>query len=285
MKEVVVISGKGGTGKTTVVASLAVLAKSKVMVDCDVDAADLDLLLKPVTQKRHEFWSGQKAVIDEEKCTQCGLCQDVCRFDAITDEFRVDPVSCEGCGFCYHVCPGEAIVMEDNLSGHWFISETKYGPLVHARLGIAQENSGKLVAMVRQQAKRIAENYGLDYILSDGPPGIGCPVISSLSGVSLAVIITEPTLSGIHDLDRVIGVCQHFGVRATVGINKYDINETNSRQIESYCQNQSIEVAARIPYDNVVTEALVQEIPVVEYSDNGVSRQIKALWEYISAAI
>jgi len=255
------------------------------MVDCDVDAADLDLLLKPVTQERHEFWSGQKAVIDEDKCTQCGLCQDVCRFDAITDEFRVDPVSCEGCGFCYNVCPGEAIVMEDNLSGHWFISETKYGPLVHARLGIAQENSGKLVAMVRQQAKRIAEKQGLDYILSDGPPGIGCPVISSLSGVSLAVIITEPTLSGIHDLNRVIGVCQHFGVRATVGINKYDINENNSRQIENYCRNQSIEVVARIPYDNVVTEALVQEVPVVEYSDNGVSRQIKALWEYISASI
>jgi len=285
MKEVVVISGKGGTGKTTVVASLAVLAKSKVMVDCDVDAADLDLLLKPVTQKRHEFWSGQKAVTDEEKCTQCGLCQDVCRFAAITDEFRVDPVSCEGCGFCYHVCPIEAIVMQDNLSGNWFVSETKYGPLVHARLGIAQENSGKLVAMVRQQAKLIAEKQGLDYILSDGPPGIGCPVISSLSGVNLAVIITEPTLSGIHDLDRVIGVCQHFGVRATVGINKYDINETNSRQIENYCQSQSIEVAARIPYDNVVTEALVQEVPVVEYSDNGVSRQIKTLWERVIASI
>jgi len=285
MKEVVVISGKGGTGKTTVVASLAVLVRSKVMVDCDVDAADLDLLLKPVTQKRHEFWSGQKAVIDEEKCTQCGLCQDVCRFAAITDEFRVDPVSCEGCGFCYHVCPIEAIVMQDNLSGNWFVSETKYGPLVHARLGIAQENSGKLVAMVRQQAKLIAEKQGLDYILSDGPPGIGCPVISSLSGVNLAVIITEPTLSGIHDLDRVIGVCQHFGVRPTVGINKYDINETNSRQIENYCQSRSIEVAARIPYDNVVTEALVQEVPVVEYSDNGVSRQIKTLWERIVASI
>ena len=285
MKEVVVISGKGGTGKTTVVASLAVLVRSKVMVDCDVDAADLDLLLKPVTQKRHEFWSGQKAVIDEEKCTQCGLCQDVCRFAAITDEFRVDPVSCEGCGFCYHVCPIEAIVMQDNLSGNWFVSETKYGPLVHARLGIAQENSGKLVAMVRQQAKLIAEKQGLDYILSDGPPGIGCPVISSLSGVNLAVIITEPTLSGIHDLDRVIGVCQHFGVRPTVGINKYDINETNSRQIENYCQSRSIEVAARIPYDNVVTEALVQEVPVVEYSDNGVSRQIKTLWERVIASI
>jgi len=281
MKEVVVISGKGGTGKTTVVASLAALAKSKVMVDCDVDAADLDLLLQPITQEKQEFWSGHKAVIDREKCTQCGLCQDSCRFNAI-NEFQVDPISCEGCGFCYHICPDEAIVMEENLSGSWFVSETRYGPLVHARLGIAQENSGKLVAMVRQQAKLIAEKRGLDHILSDGPPGIGCPVISSISGVSLAVIITEPTLSGMHDLDRVISVCQHFGVPAMVGINKYDLNEANTRQIESYCYNRSIEVAAKISYDNVVTEALVQGLPVVEYADNSVSHQIKALWGSIS---
>ena len=281
MKEVVVISGKGGTGKTTVVASLAALAKSKVMVDCDVDAADLDLLLQPITQERQEFWSGHKAVINKEKCTQCGLCQDVCRFNAI-NEFQVDPISCEGCGFCCHVCPDEAIVMEENLSGKWFVSETRYGSLVHARLGIAQENSGKLVALVRQQAKLIAEKHKLDYILSDGPPGIGCPVISSISGVSLAVVITEPTLSGMHDLDRVISVCQHFGVPDMVGINKYDLNEANTRQIESYCYNQSIEVAAKIPYDNVVTEALVKGLSVIEYADNSVSREIKALWESIS---
>jgi MinD superfamily P-loop ATPase len=247
------------------------------MVDCDVDAADLHLLLKPVTQQEHEFWGGQKAVIDKDKCNLCGLCQEVCRFDAINDEFHIDPISCEGCGFCYNVCPIEVIMMQENLSGHWFISETDYGPLVHARLGVAQENSGKLVALVRQQAKMIAEKQGVDYIISDGPPGIGCPVISSISGVSLAIIVTEPTLSGMHDLERVLDVCRHFSVPALVCINKYNLNEDNSRQIESYCQSQGIELAAKIPFDNVVTEALVHGLPVVEYSDNNVSHQIKAL--------
>jgi len=280
MKEVVVISGKGGTGKTIVVASLAVLAKSKVTVDCDVDAADLSLLLQPITQERQEFWSGQKAIIASDKCTQCGLCQEVCRFNAIND-FQIDALSCEGCGFCYHICPAEAITMQENLSGSWFTSNTKYGPLVHAKLGIAQENSGKLVALIKQQAKLIAERQGLDYILSDGPPGIGCPVISSISGVNLAVIVTEPTLSGMHDLDRVIGVCHHFSVPVTVCINKYDLNEDNTRQIESYCHSRGIEVASRIPFDNVVTEALVKGLPVVEYYDNRVCQQIKALWESI----
>jgi MinD superfamily P-loop ATPase len=280
MKEIVVISGKGGTGKTTIVASLAVLVKSKVMVDCDVDAADLFLLLQPVTQERQEFWSGYKAVIDKDKCTQCGLCQDLCRFDAIND-FQVDTISCEGCGFCYRVCPEEAITMQENLSGSWFTSDTRYGPLVHARLGIAQENSGKLVSMVRQQAKSIAEKQEVNYILSDGPPGIGCPVISSISGVNLAVIVTEPTLSGIHDLDRAISVCQHFNVPVIVCINKYDLNEDNSHQIENYCYSQGIEVASKIPFDNVVTEALVQGLPVVEYSNNSVTQQIKKLWQSI----
>jgi len=260
MKEVVILSGKGGTGKTSIVGSFAAIAQSKVLTDCDVDAADLHLLLNPSVKEENEFWSGQVAVINEEECTQCGLCQDVCRFDAIKD-FKVDPISCEGCGFCSHICPVEAINMKDSLSGHWFISDTKYGHLVHARLGIAQENSGKLVALVRQQAKQIAERDVLDYIISDGPPGIGCPVISSLSGANLALLVTEPTLSGIHDLERVLGVCHHFGIPAMVCINKYDLNEDNTRQIENYCLNQGVEVAARIPFDNIVTEALVEKLP------------------------
>jgi MinD superfamily P-loop ATPase len=281
MKEVVVLSGKGGTGKTSVVGSLAALSRGKVLADCDVDAADLHLLLKPRVKKETEFWSGQVACIDEERCTQCGLCQELCRFDAIKD-LKVDPVSCEGCGFCFHICPAEAITMEENLSGYWFISDTRYGPLVHARLGIAQENSGKLVAQVRQQAKQIAEERNLDYIISDGPPGIGCPVISSLSGANLALLVTEPTLSGIHDLERVLGVCRHFGIMAIVCINKYDLNEENTRQIESYCLSQEIRVAARIPFDNAVTEAMVRGVPVVEYSDGKVSREIEKLWGGIS---
>ena len=284
MQEVVVLSGKGGTGKTSIVGSFAALAKSKVLVDCDVDAATLHLLLQPAIREKHEFWSGQVAVINGEKCTQCGLCQEHCRFKAIKD-FNVDAISCEGCGFCSHICPAEAITMTENMAGHWFISDTRYGPLVHARLGIAQENSGKLVALVRQQARQMAEKEGANYIISDGPPGIGCPVISSLSGANLALLVTEPTLSGIHDLERVLGVCHHFGVPALVCTNKYDINEENTHQIERYCLSQGVEVAARIPFDNTVTKAMVEGLPVVEYSRNSVSHQIEALWELVSKSL
>jgi MinD superfamily P-loop ATPase len=284
MKEIVVLSGKGGTGKTSIVGSLAALAKRKVLADCDVDAADLYLLLHPSVKQESEFWSGQIAYIDPDKCNQCGLCQELCRFGAIKD-FRVDTISCEGCGFCQHICPVEAITMKENLSGHWFISDTSYGPLVHARLGIAQENSGKLVALVRQQARRIAGEQGFDYIISDGPPGIGCPVISSLSGANVALLVTEPTLSGIHDLERVLGVCRHFGVPAVACINKYDLNEENSRQIEGYCLSQGVEIAGKIPFDNVVTQSIVQGVPVVEYSDGMVSREIKKLWSSIASVV
>lgn len=283
MKELVVLSGKGGTGKTSLVGSFAALAADKVLADCDVDAADLHLILKQSSRQSHEFWSGQVAIIDEGKCTQCGLCQELCRFHAIRD-YKIDCISCEGCGFCSRICPAAAITMKENMAGHWFISETKYGPLVHARLGAAQENSGKLVATVRQQAKLIAERYGLKYIISDGPPGIGCPVISSLSGAKLALLVTEPTLSGVHDLERILGVCQHFGVPAVVCINKYDINEENTRKIEDFClgskcRGQSVEVVAKLPFDNVVTEAMVHGLPVIEYSRNGFSQQIVELWE------
>jgi MinD superfamily P-loop ATPase len=281
MKEIVILSGKGGTGKTSIVGSFAALAESKVLADCDVDAADLHLLLSPSVKQETEFWSGQVAFINAEKCTQCGLCQDICHFDAIHN-FEVDPISCEGCGFCSHICPVDAINMKENMAGHWFASDTRYGPLVHARLGIAQENSGKLVALVKQQAKQIAVKDGLDYVISDGPPGIGCPVVSSLSGANLALLVTEPTLSGIHDLERVLGVCRHFGVPALVCINKHDINEDNTRRIGDYCSNLGIEIAARIPFDNVVTEAMVKGMPVVEYSDGNVAREMKSLWQYIS---
>lgn len=284
MKEVVVLSGKGGTGKTSMVASFAALAQSKVLADCDVDAADLYLLLQPQTKQEHEFWSGQTAYIDNEKCNECGLCEEVCRFEAI-ENYVVDQVSCEGCGFCSQVCPVDAITMRENMSGHWFMSETRYGPLVHARLSIAQENSGKLVALVRQNAKHIAEEENLNYIIVDGPPGIGCPVISSLSGANLALLVTEPTLSGMHDLDRIIELCRHFGIPALVCINKYDINEQNSRQIESYCADQKVEVVSRIPFDNVVTEALVNSVPVVEFSDGRASREIESLWRKVSVAL
>ncbi len=280
MKEVVVLSGKGGTGKTSVVACFAALAKHSVLADCDVDAADLHLLLQPVIREKYDFWSGQVALIDEDKCTQCGLCQDVCRFKAIKD-FRVVSVSCEGCGFCARICPAGAITMKENMAGQYFISDTNYGTLVHARLGIAQENSGKLVALVRQKARALAEKQAAEYIISDGPPGIGCPVISSLSGASLALLVTEPTLSGIHDLERVLEVCRHFDVPALVCINKYNINEDNTYRIENYCRCQGVDVIARIPFDKVVTEAMVHGLPVVKYCDGKVSRQINLLWQNV----
>jgi MinD superfamily P-loop ATPase len=280
VQEIVVLSGKGGTGKTSIAGSFAALAKSKVLVDCDVDAADLHLILQPTAQRKHEFRSGQVAVINPEKCIQCDVCRSLCRFEAIRD-YQVDPISCEGCGFCSHVCPVEAITMKDCLAGHWYISSTRYGCLVHARLGTARENSGKLVATVRQEARRIAEQDNLDLIINDGPPGIGCPVISSLSGTNLAVLVTEPTLSGIHDLERVLEVCHHFDVRALACINKFDINEENTRKIETYCRNEKIEVAARIPFDNVVTEAMIKGLPVVEFSHRQVSQEIDKLWDVV----
>jgi MinD superfamily P-loop ATPase len=281
MQELVVLSGKGGTGKTSIVGSLAALAGNKVMADCDVDAADLHLLLNPSAKQKEEFWSGQFAVIDSEKCTKCGLCGELCRFNAINN-FEVDPIACEGCGFCSQICPSDAITMKANMAGYLFISDTKYGPLVHARLGIAQENSGKLVSKVRQQAKKLATESGAEYIICDGPPGIGCPVVSSLSGATMALLVIEPTLSGIHDMERVLGVCRHFNVPAAVCINKFDINEDNTHDIENYCRDNNVEIAAKIPFDNVVTAAMVKGIPVVEFSEGAVTQEIIKLWEKLS---
>jgi MinD superfamily P-loop ATPase len=282
MKEIVVLSGKGGTGKTVVVGSLAALADNKVLCDCDVDAANLHLVLQPTVRETHEFWGQKVAVIDREGCTGCGLCLDACRFDAI-EEFQVDPLSCEGCGFCLHVCPEQAVTMVDTLAGYWYVSDTRFGPLVHARLGAGQENSGKLVAAVRQKARDIAKDEGSAYILSDGPPGIGCPVISSLSGASLALIISEPSLSAIHDLERVLAVCRHFGVKALVCINKYDLDEANSRHIEDYCRQAGIDVGAKIPFDTVVNDAIAQGVPVVEFGDGVVSERMEELWKVVAA--
>jgi len=280
MKQIVVISGKGGTGKSVITASFASLAKNKVMADCDVDAADLYLLLHPTVKETHEFSGGKTAFIDERACTQCGKCQEVCRFEAI-DNCVVDPISCEGCGVCFHICPEKAIKMVDDLSGKWFISETKYGPFVHAKLGIAEENSGKLVTLVRQNAKLIAEKEKRDFVIIDGPPGIGCPVIASLSGVDIALIVTEPTLSGIHDLERIVGVAHHFGIKGVVCINKYDLNLIITQKIEEYCRNNNIELVGKIPFDISVIEALVRGLPIVEYSSNQVTHEIKNLWEKI----
>jgi MinD superfamily P-loop ATPase len=284
MKQLVVISGKGGTGKTTITASLAALAKDKVMVDCDVDAADLYILLEPKILERHKFIGSKTAVIDKARCTQCGRCIEICRFDAISKDFIVDPISCEGCEVCSHICPEKAIKMEEKLSGEWFISETPYGPFVHAKLGIAEENSGKLVAILRQNAMSIAKKENLDLIIIDGSPGIGCPVIASITGTNLALVVTEPTLSGIHDMARVIGLVKHFKIKAYVVINKFDLNIEMTKVIEEYCEANEIELAGKIAYDPIVTEALTNRKIIVEYSDGKVTQQIKDIWRVVSEA-
>lgn len=283
MKQLVVISGKGGTGKTIISASFATLAQNKVIVDCDVDAADLYLLLHPEIQESHQFIGGKKAKLDLEKCTRCGECTKVCRFSAIEEnpigEFIIDPISCEGCGICSYICPVEAIAMEENISGEWFVSQTKYGPFVHARLAIAEENSGKLVTEVRKKAKEIAEKNSLDFVIIDGPPGIGCPVIASFSGTDLALVVTEPTLSGIHDMERVIQVAHHFKTQTACCINKFDINLKNSEQIENWCNKNSIPLVGKVPFDEEVTKSMVQGTPLTEFSNNSAAKEIKKIWQ------
>ncbi len=283
-----IISGKGGTGKTVIAASVAALAKKKVMGDCDVDASNLYLLLNHKIKEKYNFYAGLIPIIDLEKCTNCGCCRQVCRFDAIkkiNGQTVIDLISCEGCGLCALVCPMQAIQMKENLCGEWYISETNYGPLVHARLGIAEENSGKLVTLVRQNAQKIAKKNNLELIIVDGPPGIGCPLIATLSGANLAAVVTEPTLSGIHDLERVIKVAQHFGVKTAVIINKFDINLENTAKITKWCKDTQVEIIGKIHFDNVITEALVKGLPVVEYCDNKVAVEIKDIWQKLEHLI
>lgn len=279
MKQILIISGKGGTGKTILTGAFASLVKNKVMVDCDVDAADLHLLFSPKVKKRHDFRSGRTAFIDQEKCVQCGQCIQLCRFQAIADDFIVDPIACEGCCFCSHVCPVGAIKMQENESGEWYVSDTRFGPLVHARLGIAEENSGKLVSLVRQQAKELAEKQNCEYVIIDGPPGIGCPVIASLSGINAALVVTEPTLSGLHDAKRVIEVARHFKVPIKLVINKCTLNLEMTQQIEKYCLDNHIAVAGKIPFDKGIVASIVEGKTLLEHSHEKYKQLISNIWE------
>jgi len=284
VKQMVVISGKGGTGKTVLTASFAAMTKNAVIADCDVDAADLYILLHPEVKERHNFSGGKTAVVNMDKCSQCAKCIEVCRFNAIRKNGKgviIDPISCEGCAVCFYVCPEGAIRMEENLSGEWFISDTKYGPFVHAKLGVASENSGKLVTIVRQSAKLIAEKENREMIIIDGPPGIGCPVISSITGTDAVLVVTEPTLSGVHDMVRVIELAGHFKIRTFVVINKYDLNTEMTEKIEDYCQKNGIDLAGKIMYDVRVTKAIVNRKIVVECSDGEITQQIKSVWEVL----
>jgi MinD superfamily P-loop ATPase len=284
IKQLAIVSGKGGTGKTTIAAAFASLAKNKVMVDCDVDAADLYLLLRPKVLIQRKYFGGRSPGVELDKCTQCGLCTEVCRFHAIENGV-VDYVSCEGCGFCSRICPEDAITMEEAFSGDWFVSDTPYGPFVHARLGIGEENSGKLVTVVRKQAMEITKEKNLRFILIDGPPGIGCPVTASLTGVNLILAITEPTLSGIHDLERILKLAEHFKIPSAVCINKFDINLENTDRIAAYCEKNGSKLIGKIPYEPKVVEALVNRKTVMEYPCNGVEGIIHRMWEEVESVL
>lgn len=285
MKQLVILSGKGGTGKTSVAAALAHLASQEIpliLVDADVDAANLELVLAPTRLEEYSFMGGQVAVIDAARCQLCGRCYEVCRFDAVVpsqDTYRVDPLACEGCASCVYQCPEEAIHTQEQQAGLWYRSDTRFGPLFHAHLFAAQENSGKLVTMVKQHGRLLALEEERDLLLVDGPPGIGCPVISASTGADLALLVTEPTVSGVHDLERILRTVNHFRVSALVCINKADINPAHTAAIEAYCTAQGIELVGKLPYDPVVTEAMVQGQPVTAYQPDGaMAAALRKVW-------
>ena len=286
MKELVIISGKGGTGKTSLVAAFASLAKNKILCDADVDAADLHLLMEPQIGERHDFQGGNTAIINPGSCTECGLCRDLCRWDAIREDFIVDSLECEGCGVCYYFCPEKAIEFPLNTCGEWYVSDTRFGPMVHARLGIAEENSGKLVTLVRQEAKKLAEKKGLSLIITDGPPGVGCPVIASIGGASAVLIVTEPTVSGRHDMARVAQLAAHFNIPAMMCVNKFDLNLEQTNGIEEFSAEKNIHVLGRIPFDPIFTKSMVQGQTIFEYKGDSETCQIvKSVWEQVNEAL
>jgi MinD superfamily P-loop ATPase len=285
MRELVIISGKGGTGKTSITASFAILANRPVVADCDVDAADLHLILSPAIKSRYAFQAGYEAGIREKECIACGACMAHCRFDAvrvtITDAGKkicfIDPIACEGCGVCVRVCPEQVIDFSERLCGEWMVSDTRCGPLVHARLGVAAENSGKLVSTVRQEARRIAKDDNHPLVIVDGPPGIGCPVIASITGSSTVLVITEPTVSGEHDLERVLSLTRHFQIPATVCVNKWDINPEMTVRIEDKARQAGARIVGRIRYDRSITKAQMIKKAVVE-TDAPCVEDIKNVW-------
>lgn len=285
MKQITIISGKGGTGKTSIIAALASVAENTVIADCDVDAADLFLVLKPQILFENKYLGGKTAVIDYSKCTNCGICEDLCRFDAInTIENRVtiSEFSCDGCELCKRACPEDAISMIQSDTSRWFISDSRFGPMVYARLGIAEDNSGKLVTVVREEAKKIAKAKNRDFVIIDGPPGIGCPVIASITGVDIAIIVTEPTQSGLHDLKRVVELVNNFSIKPLIIINKFDLNKEMSEVIEKYCKKNDIEIIAWIPFNRIFVDAMVNQQTIVEYNKfSELTNIIQSIWNRI----
>ncbi len=280
--EVAVISGKGGTGKTTVCAALGLIADEIVMADCDVDAPDLHILLNPSNRTANEFIGGKVAVVDYDLCTDCGLCETACRFRAITGS-KIDPIACEGCGVCEIVCPENAIQMVDRQSGNLFDSDTRVGRMAHAKLLPGEGNSGKLVTEVRKLASKIATDNGISTVLIDGSPGIGCPVIATVTGIKLGIIVTEPTLSGIHDMKRVNELLAKFKIKATVIINKFDLNLENTENIERYCKANDIELLGKIKFDHIMTDSMVAATTLPEFApDHEISLLLREMWARVS---
>ncbi len=287
MKELVILSGKGGTGKTSLTAAFAGLATSLMLCDADVDAADLHLIMSPDIQQTHDFVGGNEAVINQDLCTGCGTCKELCRFDAVSEsdaKFVVDTLNCEGCGVCVDLCPENAIDFPQKTCGQWFVSATRFGPMVHARLGIAEENSGRLVTLVREQARKRAREQHIDLILTDGPPGIGCPVIASMGQASAVLIVTEPTVSGIHDMKRVGELAAHFKIPAMVCINKYDLNLDQTRSIGKIAQEKNIALVGQIPFDPAFTQAMIQCKTLVENDETSrASQAVRDIWHAVMA--
>jgi MinD superfamily P-loop ATPase len=295
MKQLVILSGKGGTGKTSLAAAFAHLAREGpcslplVLADADVDAPNLELVLQPRRIEEHEFVGGSTAEITAEACDRCGVCADVCRFEAVlrsNGRFEIDALACEGCGACFHQCPARAIRMQPQVAGRWYRSESPYGPVIHAALLPAQENSGKLVTLVKQQARLVALDGGYAGLLIDGPPGIGCPVISAAAGADLALIVTEPTVAGIHDMERILGTTDHFRVPTRVCVNKADLFPSGSDAIRDACQREGIDIAGSIPFDETVTEAMVRGKPVTAFDpDAPSSRAMVEIWLGLSEGL
>ncbi len=285
MKELVIVSGKGGTGKTSISAALAFLAPQKIMVDCDVDAANFHLISSATIKETYEFKAGFQPHIDEKACTHCGKCTDLCRFGAITTGVITAPLNCEGCGVCAFNCPEHAIAMQEKEAGHWFISNTRFGCLIHAELGLAIENSGKLVSRIRHEAKKIAAAEHLPLIITDGPPGIGCPAIAALSGATLALAVVEPSLSSMHDLARLADLVSHFQLPMAVCINKSTLHQENTEQIRNWCHSKDIPIFAEIPYTDTFRSAVQNGKTVLEMPEGDVTEELARLWQNIATRL
>lgn len=283
MKQIVVLSGKGGTGKTSIVAALAGLGPKKVLADCDVDAADLHLILHPEILDRQDFVSGELPELDSSLCTACGLCRENCRFDAISEDFKIIQEHCEGCAVCAYVCPVEAVTMNPRTCGLQFRSKTRFGTMIHAELGIGEENSGKLVTSVRNEAKKWAEKEKAELVLVDGSPGVGCPVIASLTDTDAALFVAEPTVTAIHDLKRVHELTRHFDIPAMALINKTGINPDNENELLSYCKENNISVVGSVPYSKDVSKAQIEGKTILEYDPDKLGKHIVEIWKHIEA--